>query len=341
MPDPILRVKELTTEIDTPNGVIRAAQGISFDLNPGETLGIVGESGSGKTISMLSILGLLPARVAQITGGSVFFDGEDITNASSRRMKRIRGKDLGVIFQDPMTSLNPVLTVGYQLTEAIGAHASGMGKEQKRRRAVELLDIVGVPNPSVRLDQFPHEFSGGMKQRAMIAMAIANQPKVLVADEPTTALDVTIQAQILEVLQLAQRETSAALILITHDLGVIAEMADRVIVMYAGHSVETGTVSEVFHTPRHPYTVGLLASLPSLDSDAERLIPIPGSPPGGLSIPTGCPFHPRCAMARGRILCSTENPPLAELSDGRASACHFYEEVPSWEESTKQSRVSD
>lgn len=339
MPDPVLAVEGLTTDIATQHGVIRAAKDISFELMRGETLGIVGESGSGKTISMLSILGLLPSRVARITSGSVTFDGQDITRASSRKLKKLRGTGLGVVFQDPMTSLNPVLTIGYQLGEAIRAHNPSIGRAATKGRAAELLDLVGVPNAPVRLDQFPHEFSGGMKQRAVIAMAIANEPKVLIADEPTTALDVTIQAQILEVLQRAQIETSAALILITHDLGVIAEMANRVIVMYAGHMVETGDVSDVFHDPRHPYTVGLLSSLPSLDSDAERLIPIPGSPPGGLDVPSGCPFHPRCAMSAGRSLCTDEEPPLLAFSTGRASACHFHEEVPAWQASTKEGQT--
>lgn len=330
MHEGVLRVRNLTTEISTQYGTITAARDVTFDLDAGETLGIVGESGSGKTISMLSILGLLPSKVARITNGSVVFDGEDITNAPRRRLKKLRGKELGVIFQDPMTSLNPVLTVGWQLTEAIRAHLSDMSRSEAEARAIELLEMVGVPNAPVRLDQFPHEFSGGMKQRAMIAMAIANRPKVLIADEPTTALDVTIQAQILEVLQVAQQETSASLILITHDLGVIAEMADRVLVMYAGRVVETGAVSDVFHNPQHPYTVGLLTSLPSVNSEEERLIPIQGAPPGGLETPTGCAFHPRCAMSDGRPKCSEDVPPLVDLGPGRASACHFAEEVQAW-----------
>lgn len=340
MPDPVLSIRGLTTEITTQHGVIRAAQDISFDLEQGETLGIVGESGSGKTISMMSILGLLPSRVARITAGSVVFDGQDIVGATRRKLKKLRGKELGVIFQDPMTSLNPVLTIGWQLVEAIRAHREDLSRDQAEERAVELLDIVGVPNASIRLRQFPHEFSGGMKQRAMIAMAIANGPKVLIADEPTTALDVTIQAQILEVLQIAQRETSAALILITHDLGVMAEMADRVMVMYSGRVVETGTVSEVFHDPRHPYTVGLLTSLPRIGIELERLIPIPGTPPGGLDTPSGCAFHPRCEMSGGRERCRSDVPALLELGSERASACHFPDEVPEWR-STDQLRRDD
>ncbi len=330
MPDPILKVSGLTTDISTPYGVIRAARDISFHLDRGETLGIVGESGSGKTISVLSVLGLLPSRYAQITRGTVEFNGQDITKASKRKLRKLRGKELGVVFQDPMTSLNPVVTIGTQLIEAVEAHVGDMTTEEAKARAVELLSMVGVPDAVQRLDQFPHEFSGGMKQRAMIAMAIANRPEVLIADEPTTALDVTIQAQILEVLQVAQRETDAALILITHDLGVIAEMADRVLVMYSGRVVESGPVGDVFHDPKHPYTVGLLSSLPSLDSDGQRLVPIPGTPPGGLSVPTGCAFHPRCEMSNERQLCSSTLPELTNVGNARLAACHFSDEVTDW-----------
>ncbi len=329
-PDPVLQVTGLTTDIATPYGVIRAARDVSFHLDRGETLGIVGESGSGKTISVLSILGLLPSRYARITSGTVAFKGEDITNASRRKLRKLRGKELGVVFQDPMTSLNPVVTIGAQLTEAVRAHTRDFSAVEAKERAVDLLEMVGVPDATGRLDQFPHEFSGGMKQRAMIAMAIANRPSVLIADEPTTALDVTIQAQILEVLQVAQRETDSALILITHDLGVIAEMADRVLVMYAGRVVESGRVNEVFHNPKHPYTVGLLSSLPKLDSDDKRLIPISGTPPSGLSVPTGCAFHPRCALSNGRSECSEDIPQLEEVGASRFAACHFTDEVTTW-----------
>lgn len=332
MPEPILRVSGLTTDIATPYGVIRAARDVSFELHAGETLGIVGESGSGKTISVMSILGLLPSRYAKITKGSVQFNGQEITTMSKRKLRRLRGKELGVVFQDPMTSLNPVVTIGWQLTEAIRAHLQDVSAEEARERAAELLTVVGVPDAVGRLDQYPHEFSGGMKQRAMIAMAIANRPRVLIADEPTTALDVTIQAQILEVLQVAQQETDAALILITHDLGVMAEMADRVLVMYAGRIVESGPVRDVFHNPQHPYTVGLLSSLPNLDSAEDRLVPIPGTPPSGLSIPDGCAFHPRCSLAGGREICEQEIPTLEEVGAGRSSACHFSVEVGPWRE---------
>jgi oligopeptide/dipeptide ABC transporter ATP-binding protein len=241
----------------------------------------------------------------------------------------VRGKDIAMVFQDPMTSLNPVLTVGSQIAEAISTHEPELSDDDVRKRVVDLLELVGVPNADDRYDRYPHEYSGGMRQRAMIAMAIANQPKVLIADEPTTALDVTIQAQVLEVLKTAQDETNAGTILITHDLGVIAEMADRVVVMYGGRVVETGTVDEIFHSPRHPYTLGLLSSLPRPDVDLERLEPIPGNPPSLINLPSGCAFHPRCKLGAGRNRCRTEIPPRHDLGGGRVSACHFHEEMES------------
>jgi oligopeptide transport system ATP-binding protein len=244
-------------------------------------------------------------------------------------LREIRGGDAAMIFQDPMTSLNPVLTVGYQLAEAIQAHHSNVKDDAAERRAVELLDVVGVPNPEQRVHQYPHEFSGGMRQRAMIAMAIANEPSVLIADEPTTALDVTIQAQIIEVLKAAQNETGAAIILITHDLGLIAELADRVVVMYAGRVVEMSDVFTIFNSPRHPYTLGLMSSLPKLDADQEWLRPIPGQPPSLVTPPPGCAFHPRCMLSQGRARCREEIPPLREVQTDHVSACHFSEELAS------------
>jgi peptide/nickel transport system permease protein len=325
--EPVLSIRDLVTELHVPAGVIRAVDGVSLDIRPGEVVGLVGESGSGKSVTALSVLGLLPRRVGRITSGTVRLRGVDLTRASRRKLREVRGRDVGIVFQDPLTSLNPVMTVGAQIVEAIRAKQPGVSRRSARARALELLELVGVPSPEARLDQYPHEFSGGMRQRVMFALAVANQPALLIADEPTTALDVTIQAQILEVLKTARAETQAALLLITHDLGVIAELADRVAVMYAGRIVELGTVDDIFHRPRHPYTVGLLESLPRLHSRLDRLVPIPGSPPGGLSRPDGCAFRPRCVVSGGRRLCELEVPPLAPVGAGHGSACHFAAEV--------------
>jgi oligopeptide/dipeptide ABC transporter ATP-binding protein len=304
VPEPVLSIRDLTVEFGTEDGVVHAVTGVSYDVYPGEVLGIVGESGSGKSVSMLSVLGLIPQPPGRIVEGEA-------------------------IFQDPMTSLNPVLTIGEQISEAIKAHRPGMNDNAAAARTVELLELVGVPFAERRVQQYPHEFSGGMRQRAMIAMAIANDPTVLVADEPTTALDVTIQAQIVEVLKTAQRETHAATVLITHDLGLIAELADRVVVMYAGRVVELADVFTIFNAPRHPYTVGLMKSLARLDADQEWLEPIPGQPPSLITPPPGCAFHPRCAQSQGREICRTELPELRPSRDGgdHLSACHFADEL--------------
>jgi oligopeptide/dipeptide ABC transporter ATP-binding protein len=318
----------LTTEFVTAAGVVRAVNDVSWDLHPGETLGVVGESGSGKSVTAMSILGLIQSPPGRIVGGEILFEGRDLLKMSAKELRQLRGSQIGMIFQDPMTSLNPVLAVGPQIAEALRLHDRRMTRDQARTRAVELLTMVGVPNPEGRFDQYPHEHSGGMRQRAMIAMAIANDPKVLIADEPTTALDVTIQAQVLDVLRTAQERTNAATILITHDLGVIAEHADRVIVMYGGKVVEVADVYSLFSAPRHPYTLGLMSSLPRLDVDLQRLDPIPGAPPNPISLPPGCSFHPRCRVSKGRELCRTEEPPLYEVGGGQLSACHFSEEVP-------------
>jgi oligopeptide/dipeptide ABC transporter ATP-binding protein len=328
MPEPLLSIKDLAVEFTTEDGVVKAVDGITYDLYPGETLGIVGESGSGKSVSTLSILGLIPQPPGRIVSGEAMFQGKDLLKQSKKALRRIRGKDLAMVFQDPMTSLNPVLKVGFQITEAIKTHNPDVKDETAKKRAVDLLKLVGVPNPERRVQQYPHEFSGGMRQRAMIAMAISNEPSVLIADEPTTALDVTIQAQILEVLKKAQEETHAATILITHDLGLIAELADRVIVMYAGKIVELGDVHTIFNTPRHPYTVGLMDSLPKLTAEEEWLRPIPGQPPSLISRPPGCPFHPRCFLSQGRVRCREEEPPLRPIDDtAHVTACHFAEEL--------------
>ena len=329
MPDPVLSIQDLTVEFKTEDGIVHAVTEVSYDLFPGETLGIVGESGSGKSVSVMSMLGLIPIPPGRIVSGQALYQGDDLLTMPKKQLRDVRGGKVAMIFQDPMTSLNPVLTIGNQIAEAIQTHHPGTSDADARKRVVHLLEVVGVPSADRRFDQYPHEFSGGMRQRAMIAMAIANDPSVLIADEPTTALDVTIQAQIVEVMRAAQQETDAAIILITHDLGLIAELADRVVVMYAGRVVELGDVFTIFNSPRHPYTVGLMNSLARLDVDQEWLKPIPGQPPSLLNRPPGCSFHPRCEFSQGRERCRTEVPELRSFGEGGAhrSACHFAEEL--------------
>ncbi len=329
MPEPVLSIRDLTVEFATEDGVVQAVTDVNYDVFPGEILGVIGESGAGKSVSVMTMLDLIPKPPGRVLAGEAIFKGRDLLTMSKRELRNVRGGDVAMIFQDPMTSLNPVLTVGSQIAEAVLAHNSGTSDDQARARAIELLSLVGVPNPDQRYDQYPHEFSGGMRQRGMIAMAIANSPSMLIADEPTTALDVTIQAQIVEVLRTAQRETHAATILITHDLGLIAELADRVCVMYAGRVVELADVYTIFNSPRHPYTVGLMNSLPRVDVDQDTLQPIPGQPPSMISPPPGCPFHPRCLHSRGRVVCRTDIPPLRPFGEGgeHLSACHFAEEL--------------
>jgi oligopeptide/dipeptide ABC transporter ATP-binding protein len=329
VPEPVLSVQDLTVEFKTEDGIVHAVTGVSYDLFPGETLGVVGESGSGKSVSVMTMLGLVPMPPGRLVSGQALYKGEDLLRMSKRKLREIRGGQVAMIFQDPMTSLNPVLTIGDQIAEAIQVHNPGTSDGDARKRAIDLLELVGVPSAERRFDQYPHEFSGGMRQRAMIAMSIANDPSVLIADEPTTALDVTIQAQIIEVMRAAQEETHASTILITHDLGLIAELADRVVVMYAGRVVELGDVHTIFNSPRHPYTVGLMNSLARLDMDQEWLRPIPGQPPSLLNPPPGCAFHPRCEFSQGRALCRTEVPPLRNFGEGaqHVSACHFAEEL--------------
>jgi oligopeptide transport system ATP-binding protein len=330
MPDPILQLKNLTVEFDTEDGVVHAVTDVSWELAPGEILGIVGESGSGKSVSMMSILGLIPTPPGRIAAGEALFKGEDLLTMPKKQLRQIRGGPMAMIFQDPMTSLNPVLTIGDQIGEALNVHNPDMSDSDVEKRTVELLELVGVPSADRRAKQYPHEFSGGMRQRAMIAMSIANNPSILIADEPTTALDVTIQAQIVEVLKAAQRETHAATVLITHDLGLVAELADRVVVMYAGRVVELSDVFAMFDKPGHPYTVGLMNSLAKLDHDQAQLEPIPGQPPSLVTPPPGCAFHPRCSLSHGRAICRTEVPPLRAFTAGGAghmSACHFADEL--------------
>jgi oligopeptide/dipeptide ABC transporter ATP-binding protein len=326
VPDPVLSIRDLVVEFKTEDGVVHAVDGVSYDLFPGETLGIVGESGSGKSVSTLALLGLIPQPPGRIVSGTADFKGRDLLKLKKKELRRVRGNEVAMVFQDPMTSLNPVLTVGNQLGESIKTHFPDEKKEVVKERVIDLLKLVGVPNAETRYTQYPHEFSGGMRQRAMIAMSITNSPALLIADEPTTALDVTIQAQVLEVLKRVQAETHAATILITHDLGIVAEMCDRVLVMYAGHIVESGDVETIFRAPRHPYTIGLMDSLPKVTEDEEWLRPITGSPPSLIDLPPGCPFHPRCFLARER--CRQENPPLAPVEgSAHQSACHFSEEL--------------
>ena len=329
MPEPVLSIKDLVVEFKTEDGIVHAVDGVSYDLFPGETLGIVGESGSGKSVSTLALLGLIPTPPGRIVSGTAMFKGHDLLKLKKKELRRVRGNEVAMVFQDPMTSLNPVLSVGSQLGEAIKTHFPDEKDDAVKKRVIDLLKLVGVPNAETRYTQYPHEFSGGMRQRAMIAMAITNSPALLIADEPTTALDVTIQAQVLEVLKRVQAETEAATILITHDLGIVAEMCDRVLVMYAGHIVESGTVQTIFQAPRHPYTIGLMDSLPKLTEDEEWLRPIPGQPPSLINRPSGCAFHPRCFLSQGRLPCREEVPPLRAVDGGAEhyAACHFAEEL--------------
>jgi oligopeptide transport system ATP-binding protein len=304
----LLSVEDLVVRFRTHGSVVHAVNGISFELAPGETLGLVGESGCGKSVTSLAMMGLLPKPAGRIEGGKVMFDGLDLVGLSERDLRDIRGREIAMIFQDPMTSLNPVLTVEEQMVETIQAHKK-VSHDDARKRAITLLEMVGIPRPETRLKSYPHEFSGGMRQRVMIAMALALDPRLMIADEPTTALDVTIQAQVLELLSRLTTESDTALILITHDLGVVAGMTQRINVMYAGFVVETATTGELFERPMHPYTVGLLHSIPRLDEDRpEQLIPIEGVPPDQRRAPVGCPFAPRCAWRLD--VCWTDNPPL-------------------------------
>ena len=293
----LLEVADLRVHFETEDGLVKAVDGISYTVDRGKTLGIVGESGSGKSVSSLTVMGLTRAKNARISG-SVKFDGKDLLGASDEDLRGVRGNDIAMIFQDPLSSLHPFYKVGNQIVEAILAHKD-VSKAQAYDRAVEMLSLVGIPEPRRRADSYPHEFSGGMRQRAMIAMALANDPKLLIADEPTTALDVTVQAQILELIERLQSEFDTAVVVITHDLGVVAEMADEIAVMYAGRIVEQGTADTIFNAPEHPYTWGLLSSIPRMDAPrGEELVPIPGRPPSLINLPGGCSFHPRCPYVR-------------------------------------------
>jgi oligopeptide transport system ATP-binding protein len=316
----LLEVKDLETQFFTQDGVVRAVNGISYTLDEGETLGIVGESGCGKSVGVMSLIRLIPSPPGKVVGGEVFFEDRDLLKISDDEIRSIRGNKISMIFQDPMTSLNPVLTVGRQISEALELHL-GMDKKQAKTRATELLELVGIPLAAQRIDDYPHQFSGGMRQRAMIAMGLSCNPQILIADEPTTALDVTIQAQIIDLVKRLRDELGMAIIWITHDLGVVAGLADRVIVMYAGYIVEEASVKDLYLNPRHPYTVGLLDSLPRLDEDRPtELKSIEGLPPDLINLPAGCPFYDRCTY---RIdVCAQELPSLNTVSINHKAACH-------------------
>ncbi|WLR57041.1 ABC transporter ATP-binding protein [Mesobacillus subterraneus] len=320
----VLEVKDLHVSFKTYGGEVKAVRGVTFDLHKGETLAIVGESGCGKSVTSQSIMRLIPEPPGKFDGGSIIFKGKDLTKLKDSEMRKIRGSDISMIFQDPMTALNPTLTIGDQLTEGILQHMK-LSRDQAKEVAVQMLDLVGIPSPQVRLKQYPHQFSGGMRQRIVIAMALVCQPEVLIADEPTTALDVTIQeAQILELFRDIQKKTGVSIILITHDLGVVAQVADRIAVMYAGKIVETGTRREIFYNPQHPYTKGLLNSVPRLDVDGAELIPIGGTPPDLFSPPVGCPFTARCPY--GMQVCDKVYPAETKLSNSHLVDCWLQDE---------------
>jgi peptide/nickel transport system ATP-binding protein len=318
-----LEVRDLKVHFPTDDGVVKSVDGLSFQLDKGKTLGIVGESGSGKSVTSLSIMGLHEEGVAHLDG-EILLNGDNLVGASREHVRRLRGKNMAMIFQDPLSAMHPYYSVGSQIVEAYRVH-HGVSKAVARKHAIDMLDRVGIPNPQRRVDDFPHQFSGGMRQRAMIAMALSCDPELLIADEPTTALDVTVQAQILDLIRDLQQEFNSAVIIITHDLGVVAELADDILVMYAGRCIEYGTADDIFREPQHPYTWGLLGSMPRLDRErSERLLPIKGTPPSLINVPPGCPFHPRCSYDQlngGRS--ETEVPELRDIGYGHQIACHL------------------
>jgi len=322
---PLLDVRDLRVEFRSGRRVVNAVNGVSFQVYKGETLAILGESGSGKSVSFEAVLGIIESPPGFVTAGSAGFRGENLFSLPPRQRRALCGRRISMIFQDPLSALNPVFTVGWQLSEMFRIHC-GLSGSEAERRAVAMLDRVGIPGARDRINDYPHQFSGGMRQRLIIAMALAVDPELVIADEPTTALDVTVEAQILELLRELQRDEGIGLVLITHSMGVVAEIADRVAVMYAGKVIETADVNDIFRVPAHPYTRGLLASIPKLKEGDQRLVPIPGQPPDLARIPSGCAFRPRCAFARE--ICGVETPPLLSFDGGtRASACHFYDEV--------------
>jgi oligopeptide/dipeptide ABC transporter ATP-binding protein len=322
-----LEVVDLKTYFDTDEGTVKAVDGVSFHIDKGETLGVVGESGSGKSVTSLSTMRLIPQPPGRFAGGQINFEGQDLLKKSEREMRRIRGNEISMIFQEPMTSLNPVYTVGDQIAEAIVLH-QGKTRKQAMKMATEMLDLVGIPEPGKRVKNYPHQMSGGMRQRVMIAMALSCGPKLLIADEPTTALDVTIQAQILDLMRKLQKEIGMSILFITHDLGVVAEIADRVVVMYAGRAVEEADVGDIYARPKMPYTGGLLNSIPRVDKAAEhqeRLEAIPGNVPNPLHLPEGCAFHPRCKYAKDE--CKAAIPPLVDTGGGHMVRCIRWDEI--------------
>ena len=317
----LLEVDDLKMYFHTEDGIVHAVDGVSYTLDRGETLGVVGESGSGKSVTAMTIMGLIPMPPGKIHGGSVTYRGKSLLDMSEEEMQHIRGNDIAMIFQDPMTSLNPVYKIGKQVGEGLRLHR-GYSKQEALKRATELLDLVGIPEPEKRVNEYPHQFSGGMRQRVMIAMALACDPDILIADEPTTALDVTIQAQIIELMQEMQEKNGNAIVMITHDLGVVADIADKIMVMYAGRPVEFGTADQIFYESRHPYTWGLIRSIPEQVIDEKKpLTPIHGNPPSLVNLPSGCAFAPRCPYATE--LCHTKRPGRVELSEGHYAACHY------------------
>ena len=318
--DKLLEVKGLKTYFHTQEGVVKAVDDVSFDLHQGEALAVVGESGCGKSVTALSILNLVPDPPGKIEQGEVIFEGRNLLEMDNKEIRQVRGNNIGMIFQDPMTSLNPVFTIGNQIKEPIQIHL-GLNRKQAKQRAIELLEMVEIPQAEKRYKMYPHEFSGGMRQRAMIAMAISCEPKMLIADEPSTALDVTIQAQIMELIGRLRRERNLAVMLITHDLGVVAGVAETMLVMYAGKVVEYAKIDRVYYNSRHPYAWSLMRSVPRLDEKRERLMTIGGSPPSLINLPAGCSFAPRCPFAED--ICDREEPPLVEVEPGHFSACHF------------------
>ncbi|MGB2568608.1 ABC transporter ATP-binding protein [Micromonospora citrea] len=320
----LLEVDDLRVEFRTRDGVAKVINGVTYHVDAGETLAVLGESGSGKSVTAQTIMGILDMPPGFVTGGQVRFHGKDMLTMSAEERRRIRGEGIAMIFQDSLSALNPVFTVGFQIAEQFRIRR-GMSRADAKKRAIEMLDQVKIPNAKGRFNNFPHQFSGGMRQRAMIAMSLALDPEVLIADEPTTALDVTVQAQIMDLLGELQRERRMGMILITHDLGVVADVADRIAVMYAGRIVEEADVYDLYAKPAHPYTLGLLESIPRLDEKGQQLRTIKGLPPNLMNIPPGCPFNPRCAMAQP--VCREKLPPLLQIGAGRASACHFAEEL--------------
>jgi oligopeptide transport system ATP-binding protein len=320
----LLEVRDLHVEFKTREGVVKAVNGVNYSVDQGETLAVLGESGSGKSVTAQAVMGILDMPPGRIPRGEILFEGQDVLKLKEDRRRKIRGAGMAMIFQDALSSLNPVLSVGEQLGEMFVVHR-GMSRKDSRAKAVELMDRVRIPAAKERVGQYPHQFSGGMRQRIMIAMALALEPKLIIADEPTTALDVTVQAQVMDLLAELQRELDMGLILITHDLGVVADVADRIAVMYAGRIVETAPVHEIYRNPAHPYTKGLLESIPRLDQKGQELYAIKGLPPNLLHIPPGCAFNPRCPRARD--VCRTEVPPLYDVAEDRQSACHFWKET--------------